>query len=120
MRKAACDGDFKEFCAMSALKNKESNANLFDEIRRMMGCESLKETRMNTHQTHFEDLVCYGSEGLDELNDKIRKYKQRTNKRKNLLHINYLLKKSSAAHRRYIDLRISSFNAGVISPSSMR
>ena len=32
--------------------------------------------RNNTHQTHFEDLVLLGKEGLDELNDKIDKFLQ--------------------------------------------
>lgn len=30
--------------------------------------------RANTHQTHFEDLVLLGKEGLEELNDKIEKF----------------------------------------------
>jgi len=30
--------------------------------------------RPNTHQTHFEDLVLLGSDGLGELNDKIEKF----------------------------------------------
>lgn len=30
--------------------------------------------RPNTHQTHFEDLVLLGSDGLDELNDKVEKF----------------------------------------------
>ena len=29
------------------------------------------KVRKNQHQTHFEDLVLLGKEGLDELNDKI-------------------------------------------------
>lgn len=37
----------------------------------------LDETRMNTHQTHLEDLVLLGKEGLDELNDKIEKFLER-------------------------------------------
>ena len=37
----------------------------------------LKEFRKNTHQTHAEDLVLLGKEGLAELNDKIDKFLRR-------------------------------------------
>ena len=32
------------------------------------------KTRMNSHQTHMEDLVLLGKDGLEELNDKIEKF----------------------------------------------
>ena len=35
----------------------------------------LEETRLNTHQQHFEDLVLFGEEGLDEIDDKIERFK---------------------------------------------
>lgn len=35
----------------------------------------LEETRLNTHQQHFEDLVLLGEEGLDEIDDKIERFK---------------------------------------------
>ena len=35
----------------------------------------LEEVRLNTHQTHMEDLVLFGEEGLDEINDKIERFK---------------------------------------------
>lgn len=34
----------------------------------------LKEVRKNVHQQHFEDLVLFGKEGLDELNYKIENF----------------------------------------------
>lgn len=34
----------------------------------------IEATRMNTHQTHFEDLVTFGTEGFDELNSKIEAF----------------------------------------------
>ena len=37
----------------------------------------LRELRANTHQTHTEDLVLLGKEGLSELNDKIDKFIRR-------------------------------------------
>jgi len=47
----------------------------------------IKETRMNTHQTHLEDLVLLGKDGFNELNDKIDKFLRRfdnSNKELNL------------------------------------
>jgi len=41
-----------------------------------MKIERLDEVRANTHQQHFEDLVLFGVEGLNELNDKIEKFAQ--------------------------------------------
>ena len=50
--------------------------------------ESLEEdTRPNTHQQHFEDLVWFGKAGLEELNDKIEMFMERlqgNNSRSNL------------------------------------
>ena len=37
----------------------------------------LNEIRLNNHQQHMEDLVLFGKEGLDELNDKIDKFIRR-------------------------------------------
>ena len=30
--------------------------------------------RSNTHQTHFEDLILLGKDGIEEMNDKIDKF----------------------------------------------
>ena len=35
--------------------------------------------RLNAHQTHFEDLVVFGKDGLNELNDKIEKISKYAN-----------------------------------------
>lgn len=40
----------------------------------MIDLEEAFVKRLNTHQTHFEDLVLLGPDGLDELNDKIEKF----------------------------------------------
>ena len=37
----------------------------------------LNEVRLNNHQQHFEDLVLFGKEGVEELNDKIDKFLRR-------------------------------------------
>ena len=36
----------------------------------------LKEVRLNQHQTHMEDLVLLGEEGINEFNDKINRFKR--------------------------------------------
>ena len=36
-----------------------------------------EEKRLNVHQVHIEDLVLFGKEGLNELNDKIDKFLRR-------------------------------------------
>ena len=41
------------------------------------------KSRPNTHQTHFEDLVLLGKDGLEELNDKIDKFIERINGQSN-------------------------------------
>lgn len=42
-----------------------------------MKVNKLIEVRLNNHQTHLEDLVLFGKEGLNELNDKINKFLRR-------------------------------------------
>ena len=47
----------------------------------------IKETRMNTHQTHLEDLALLGKDGLNELNDKIEKFLERFNSQEKKLNL---------------------------------
>ena len=39
--------------------------------------KEINEVRLNSHQQHLEDLVLFGKEGLNELNDKIDKFLRR-------------------------------------------
>ena len=39
--------------------------------------DKIEEVRLNNHQQHLEDLVLFGKEGLNELNDKIDKFLRR-------------------------------------------
>lgn len=42
-----------------------------------MKVRKLNEVRLNNHQQHLEDLILFGKEGIEELNDKIDKFIRR-------------------------------------------
>ena len=49
--------------------------------------DKIEEVRLNNHQQHFEDLVLFGREGLEELNDKIDKFIRRFESQDNELNL---------------------------------
>lgn len=47
----------------------------------------LNEVRLNSHQQHFEDLILFGKEGIEELNDKVDKFIRRFDNSKKELNL---------------------------------
>lgn len=85
-RKAAAANDFDKFEEIIIVDNPRSAKRIFKEVKKGMaiaesvdlifnisGKHTLTEARLNTHMTHFEDLVMFGTEGLEELENKIEK-----------------------------------------------
>lgn len=74
VRKLAVEGDFITFSEYVPFDNRTA-MNLFKLLRKRLA--SLDEAfvkRPNTHQTHFEDLVLLGPDGIAEIEDKIDKF----------------------------------------------
>lgn len=74
VRKLAVEGDFITFSEYVPFDNRTA-MNLFNLLRKRLA--SLDEAfvkRPNTHQTHFEDLVLLGPDGIAEIEDKIDKF----------------------------------------------
>ena len=52
-----------------------------------MKINKLVEVRLNNHQQHFEDLILFGKEGIEELNDKVDKFIRRFDNSKKELNL---------------------------------
>ena len=52
-----------------------------------MKINKLVEVRLNSHQQHFEDLILFGKEGIEELNDKVDKFIRRFDNSKKELNL---------------------------------
>ena len=52
-----------------------------------MKINKLVEVRLNSHHQHFEDLILFGKEGIEELNDKVDKFIRRFDSSKKELNL---------------------------------
>ena len=74
VRKLAVEGDFITFSEYVPFDNRTA-MNLFNLLRkRLTPLDEAFVKRPNTHQTHFEDLVLLGPDGIAEIEDKIDKF----------------------------------------------
>ena len=74
VRKLAVEGDFVTFSEYVPFDNRTA-MNLFQLLRkRLTPLDEAFVKRPNTHQTHFEDLVLLGPDGIAEIEDKIDKF----------------------------------------------